>query len=158
MLFDFEGNFDALTELYNRAAYEKHLIKLEGKKNFSIIMLDINDFKFINDNYGHSYGDTVLKEVARIIRCSFDEGASFYRIGGDEFCVITKNIKQSSVSEQLAVMHNKLIEKRRQTDHFPTVAFGYASSGENSKYGVTITLRIADQKMYSHKEQQKKDL
>ena len=65
ILFDFEGNFDALTKLYNRSAFEKEIIKLENKTNYSIVLLDINKFKLVNDTFGHDYGDLVLMMAER---------------------------------------------------------------------------------------------
>ena len=75
------GSFDTLTGLHNRAAFEKTANKLDGEKPYSVIVMDINNFKDINDAYGHDFGDAVLKKVASIIWESFDTRCVCYRIG-----------------------------------------------------------------------------
>lgn len=70
---EFDSSFDTLTGLYNRAVFKKTSERLAGLKPVSLIMLDIDDFKSINDNYGHDQGDQVIKAVATIIRQSFSK-------------------------------------------------------------------------------------
>lgn len=158
ILFDFEGSFDALTQIYNRTAFEKKLLNLKGKKMFSIIMIDINDFKAVNDTWGHEYGDIVLKEVAETIKNSFDSSYSHYRIGGDEFCIISKDINRERIDRQLEELNVRLTKRRKINVHFPTVAFGYSLFQGESNSNVKKTLNEADGKMYEHKQKQKQNI
>ncbi len=93
---------DALTGLFNRRYVMGHLERLvarsgENKKNFAVLMFDLDHFKRVNDTYGHAAGDVVLREFARRITRhmrSFDLAA---RIGGEEFLVILPDIDLASV-------------------------------------------------------------
>lgn len=85
-------NHDALTGLYNRVACNEMVIpmfaELEAQNvGCTIVFLDVDDFKDINDTYGHQYGDELLKTVARVLDEQKPEGSMVYRFGGDEFIV-----------------------------------------------------------------------
>ncbi|MBB4104364.1 putative bifunctional diguanylate cyclase/phosphodiesterase [Allorhizobium borbori] len=88
-----EAHHDPLTGLYNRRGHE---IRLEeaiaraagGPERLALLMLDLDNFKEINDRFGHHAGDGVLRHVARIVRTSLPEGCVVSRLGGDEFAVI----------------------------------------------------------------------
>lgn len=71
LISEFDSSFDPLTGLYNRAALEKATRYLKKAKAFSVVALDINDFKRVNDTYGHDYGDTVIKAVAAVTSRNF---------------------------------------------------------------------------------------
>ncbi len=92
---------DSLTGLYNRQMFEG-LVEMElGKESadgLALFMIDLDNFKQINDRFGHLYGDAVLAEVAKRIASVFRTEDLVARIGGDEFCVLVT----SPVSEQLA--------------------------------------------------------
>ncbi|MEO5358980.1 MAG: GGDEF and EAL domain-containing protein [Nitrospirota bacterium] len=90
---EFYAGHDPLTGLYNRRMFEHFLeyevlrVKRKGYK-FSMLMQDLDDFKYINDNYGHPFGDLFLKEVASTLNDSLRDGDIVARLGGDEFAVI----------------------------------------------------------------------
>ena len=155
LLSEFEGSFDTLTKLYNRGAFEKASKKLTGKKAFSVIVMDINNFKEINDTYGHEYGDTVLKEVAAIIRDSFDDHCSCYRIGGDEFCTICRDGNREKLENQLKTITNSLIKERQKNKCLPTVSYGYSIFQGDKTFDFQKILKEADDQMYHYKELQK---
>lgn len=80
---------DPLTELYNRRAYEMTLAQLKPEDgDFALILLDIDHFKRINDQFGHEAGDIALKRCARILTGIFRKADFIARIGGEEFVVI----------------------------------------------------------------------
>ncbi len=81
---------DALTQSYNRRAFNQHLSNAIKRNNtFSLISFDIDKFKSINDLYGHMVGDEVLIHVTRTVEQCLGEGDELYRIGGDEFTIIS---------------------------------------------------------------------
>ena len=85
---------DYLTGLYTRDVivdYAKYLIKNE--RPFSLALVDIDNFKNVNDNYGHTMGDQVIKFLAQKIKETFGERGVVARFGGDEFMVVIKNVK-----------------------------------------------------------------
>ncbi|MFT7004290.1 MAG: diguanylate cyclase (GGDEF)-like protein, partial [Sulfurimonas sp.] len=84
---------DSLTQLRNRKAYDEKIdetlsLYKRYKSVFSIAILDIDDFKNVNDTYGHSTGDIVLKDIAKTLKASTRDGDTLFRIGGEEFVVI----------------------------------------------------------------------
>ncbi len=83
-----ELNIDELTQLYNRKALEERIITLEFAEVYSMIFIDIDNFKSYNDNYGHETGDEVLKVISNDIKNSIRSLDIVYRYGGDEILVI----------------------------------------------------------------------
>ncbi len=95
---------DALTELPNRKSLEEHLTQAVERANRSGLALgvgfiDIDDFKLINDTYGHQAGDNFLKTIAKRITLSIRKADYAARIGGDEFIVIFENINKDNIDE-----------------------------------------------------------
>lgn len=85
---------DFLTGLYNKKAATDKItkwLKDNPTGEAEMIMLDLDDFKRINDAYGHAFGDEILRETARIIEASFSEDDILSRFGGDEFIIFVKN-------------------------------------------------------------------
>ena len=80
---------DVMTGTLNRNAYERRLNTLRKEtadlRDITVIAVDINDLKKLNDTYGHQTGDEALKTVAEFLLTSIGERAEVYRIGGDEF-------------------------------------------------------------------------
>ncbi|NLC33311.1 MAG: GGDEF domain-containing protein [Clostridiales bacterium] len=151
LLIEFDGSFDILTQLYNRAAFVKALKQLRAKKAFSMIVMDLNDFKEINDMHGHDYGDEVLSDVASIIRSSFDDKCSWYRTGGDEFCVIRRDSNEEKLKEQLNRLTQSLMIERQNNKNLPTVSYGYSIFAGNKILDVQTILKKADEQMYFYK-------
>lgn len=80
---------DALTNLYNPRSYHEHMEELSKKKlPYGIIYMDLNDFKMVNDTYGHETGDGLLNITAKRLQNSIREKDKAFRIGGDEFVVV----------------------------------------------------------------------
>jgi diguanylate cyclase (GGDEF)-like protein len=80
---------DPLTELSNRRAFESHLeSRIRAGKTFGLIMIDLNDFKKINDRHGHLAGDDLLRQFANELRAQFTVADVVARWGGDEFAVL----------------------------------------------------------------------
>lgn len=149
---EFDSSFDTLTGLYNRAAFGRAIKNIGEIKAFSLIILDINNFKMINDTYGHDYGDFVIKEVAAIIQKSFNKLYTCYRIGGDEFHIIGKETDQEKIESHLRNMTNSLAEVRENGNPLPTVAYGYSIFPGGEKLDFNKMLKEADAQMYQYKK------
>lgn len=79
---------DVLTGIYNRGIGVKKINKLLQEKTYGLfIIFDVDNFKYINDNFGHIYGDEVLKEISKVVQRSFSFNDVFFRMGGDEFII-----------------------------------------------------------------------
>ncbi|SDN75509.1 diguanylate cyclase (GGDEF) domain-containing protein [Desulfonauticus submarinus] len=97
---------DSLTGLYNKKAFFKLMYNIlsQGQTGF-LIFLDIDNFKRINDRYGHLVGDDCLQKLAKIILLSIREKVDFAcRYGGDEFCIFLKTLKKEVVKKVLKRM------------------------------------------------------
>ena len=118
---EFQTNHDAMTRLFNRLAFNKKMKALDqrgdGIGQSSLILIDIDEFKSINDNLGHQMGDAVLIKIANIIQENQLETESAYRLGGDEFAIIIDEVKSR---DQLIERLEKLIGNIR----LPTIMDG----------------------------------
>ena len=139
---------DGVTELLNRRCYETAL--MDVKPGSVILLTDLNDFKVVNDTYGHSVGDLCLIRTAEIMRRIYGRYGQCFRIGGDEYAVLltrhTKDIKQLN-DDFFTVVEQMVKEDPRMTG----ISLGYAyvnSSGEN----IAGVVNLADQELYRSKQ------
>lgn len=142
---------DLLTGIPNRNAFERMLdeYRLNIKKGYPMILVaDLNSLKHINDSLGHARGDDAIIAVAHCLDEIFSCCASVFRIGGDEFCVISEELDGESVSAKLAEFHS-LLEKTAHSRNLPlSVAIGWhQEQGE----GVDKAFNRADSLMYQNK-------
>lgn len=153
-----EAIHDALTGLFNRRAFELESAELnEQKMPYSIVMFDIDHFKNVNDSYGHSFGDLVVKAVAQTALKTFPKSCHVYRLGGDEFVVILKNTtigpavrlanscRQNTMRINIRTIHNNEVVSSIRT------SFGVAQW--NGRTSFAETLERADQMLYKAKAQ-----
>lgn len=94
-----KANKDALTKILNRHVFNKdmeNLIRSKNNMNRFLMIIDIDHFKEINDNYGHSVGDVVLVELCKRISQNIRESDKFYRIGGEEFAILSTQTTQEA--------------------------------------------------------------
>ncbi len=100
------GQNDGLTGLYNKNMTEKvikkHLDENSSLKDGALMIIDVDNFKSINDNFGHLYGDAVLKHLGTALREIFQKSDVLGRVGGDEFFVFLRNYKDKAVLEAKA--------------------------------------------------------
>lgn len=147
---------DSLTRLNNRRNMERHLATYEDGKNraVTLIILDINDFKYINDRYGHASGDMALMQTANLLRAIFNGTSTFLaRYGGDEFVIIMQQGEESTAGQIIRKIKNNFADfnESRQFPFQLSVSAGYAIS---SKKGVNRTANLfkeADENMYHDK-------
>ena len=95
---------DSLTNIYNRYGFDELAEKIISKNpqtHFVAALLDIDDFKLVNDIYGHSYGDKALKSLADSMKAFFPSDALLGRNGGDEFCILLPNCTFNEADKQL---------------------------------------------------------
>jgi len=97
---------DVLTGAYNRRYYHEQLRQLYDIN--SIVMLDADDFKNINDTYGHSIGDFVLKEIVRISSSCIRSCDYIVRLGGDEFLLLFRNISLEILNDNLKTINRTI--------------------------------------------------
>ena len=114
---EYFAGHDPLTDLYNRRIFED-LLRYEVSRakrkgyRFSLILIDLDNFKYVNDTYGHNIGDAVLKSVADQLEASIRDGDVVARIGGDEFVIL---LSETSLSDAVKVAERirRNLEKNR---------------------------------------------
>jgi diguanylate cyclase (GGDEF)-like protein len=132
------SNLDPLTKVYNRRALSSYLDEICSKENISyelhLLILDVDDFKIINDTYGHVAGDKILIFLANILKKTLREGDKIFRYGGEEFVIVLNRIDNShckNITNRLLelVRKNKLIYKGQNIQM--TVSIGASKYKEN---------------------------
>lgn len=130
-----QAEHDELTGLINRTAFKSILKALkESNETVAFIMLDVDKFKEINDEFGHTVGDKVLKTVAQILESSFRSTDFAARLGGDEFAVVLSkcdnNMQKTKriISAKMETLFRKLDEKSQKEIPLTTLSCGIAIS------------------------------
>ncbi len=114
-----QAEHDPMTGVLNRRGFEQILKSMEKeKKDFALILVDVDDFKSVNDTYGHEVGDAILKRVSKLLAEGFRSIDHVCRIGGDEFAVIMQDVtgdlgytiedKIGKINQQLATQEENL--------------------------------------------------
>ena len=141
---------DPLTGLYNRRILKK--VREFG----TVVMCDIDDFKSINDTYGHDTGDEVIKAVASVILDNIRIGDVGIRFGGDEFMIVFTTDRKDVIEKRLESMREKIDKIISLPNHKVTLSFGVAFK-ENDEDLNTLILN-ADAALYESKEDGKNQI
>ncbi len=137
---------DQLTGLLNRRCFENQLYFL--KTEATILFFDVNKFKYINDTYGHTFGDKCLSIIGGTILKTYSKVGICFRIGGDEFCVIMN--KDFSKVEDYNNKFCKHLEQYVGNIALPTVSIGYSHFSPKTS-NIQKVIEDADNKMYELK-------
>lgn len=143
--------FDAQTYLLNRRAYDCEVERMEESGQAGVLIFDIDDFKMINDTYGHPYGDYCLITVADCIKDVFQEIGLCFRIGGDEFCVITKTANEAVLEEAKKKFLEKIEMCREKDAKIPKVSVGHGVY-KKGLCNVDEVIQKADDQLYEFKK------
>ncbi|WP_457749678.1 diguanylate cyclase [Sulfurimonas sp.] len=154
--------YDALTNLPNRAfvyeVLEKEIQKAKRNKDiFALFFIDVDDFKYINDTYGHDIGDKVLVEFAKRLQKSVRKSDYVGRLGGDEFILIAEDVKNVKAVITLAQKIRENIQKKF-TIHAHVIEFSCSigiSCFPDDAQNMNELIKDADLAMYSIKRKDK---
>lgn len=161
-LWKFYATYDFMTKAYNRRSGLKILEEeFNSSKEKSIPLtigfIDINDLKYVNDNFGHSEGDRLIKNVFNVFKENISENDSIVRLGGDEFLIILPECSSEN-AQNIWVRIDKTIKEINNKNSFAysiSVSVGFVTSDEEFKT-IDDFLVEADKRMYENKKVIKK--
>ncbi len=146
--FKAQNLHDGLTNVYNRKSfdimYEKYI---EKDDNFALVMIDIDNFKLINDNYGHKFGDVVIKGITNTICVMLEQDDKVFRYGGEEFSVLIRNKSGEEVVDIIDNIRVAIANKKWSEDVTVTISAGVAHIS-----GSKNVLEEADKNLYKAKQ------
>ena len=150
-----QAKLDPLTGVYNLRTMQDLLVReMEMARRrrgaTSVIYIDIDDFKQINDQHGHLHGDDVLKDVGRALRQCLRTTDVPFRYGGDEFCAL---LPDCEIGDAHAIC-DKIIDTFRQPNPEVSLSLGVAETRHDDCYDWEALIDIADERMYGAKKQE----
>ena len=138
---------DPLTATYSRRYFETYLTHMEGMECVEII--DVNQFKQVNDTYGHPAGDVVLRDIAAAIKSCIRSSDILVRYGGDEFLLLFPKMSENDMAEK-----NKRIKEAVANlvfTEYPTLHLSVSIGGVCGVHPIMEAIRQADKRMYENK-------
>jgi len=151
--------YDSLTNLYNRRYFEERLIgeaqkAFYGSSPLSLVMVDIDHFKKINDTFGHTEGDKVLQEIASLLKASVRKKDTVARYGGEEFVLILPEAgieEATMIAERIRRLVEKTLFEVGKAQMNITVSLGISSFPIHHAESKEDLVRMADQALYDAK-------
>ena len=125
----------------------------------TLLFIDLNDFKQVNDNYGHEAGDQVLVEFSKCIRANVRETDGFYRYAGDEFLLLLRETGAGEAAQFIKKLDEVLVSIRlsEYDDVGIAISYGAVTLGEVEIGDANHWIKLADERMYQHKKSTKPD-
>lgn len=155
-----ELQYDALTTMENKHSYLIYTSRLTRKKRLSLtaINIDLDDFKIINDRYGHQEGDEALKNFTQILRNSFPYKQRIFRMGGDEFLILSEQQNNKQMNKYMEHFKERLKEYNISSGKSYDLKFSYGMDSYNRNYkDIVDFLNDVDCMMYIQKEGKKSE-
>lgn len=157
--------FDQLTGFYNRwylKEIKEHHYPLWSRESKLVMfaMFDLDNLKYVNDNFGHDVGDIYIKEFCELLKAGFRTTDILIRNGGDEFLGIFFEVSEDKLSEKLETIRQSFSEKVYKNESLEiTSSFSYGINEiEYNQKDLEYVISIADQKMYDYKQNNKKKI
>ncbi len=150
---------DSLTGLMNRRFLFEQIMKAiraaqRRSEPLSLVYIDVNNFKEINDTLGHQTGDQVLQSIGQIIRQSCRGDDTCFRYGGDEFCIVLANCHEQEARDNFCL---RVQEALKELDTDVTLSIGIVQTGPKHYSSPEQMIRLADSRMYDEKRSFKND-
>ena len=149
---EFLGNHDVLTGLRNRTFYVDEINRLERKEAWpvSVIMLDLNGLKSVNDELGHAAGDGLLRRAGEVLAKLVDKPQVAARVGGDEFVLLLPDA-DASAAKTLSQRLLELVDLNNQFHQSPRLSFSMGIATCMAGERLEAAINRADQQMYAEK-------
>lgn len=146
---------DGLTGIENRNAWESHLREHEYTPfSGSLIVVDVDNFKEVNDQFGHLTGDEVLRDVADALVSSLPRPARHFRYGGDEFIVYSPHPLSAEKMDMIRSHLSRLRQSKGRQNLHVEISMGLATAS-TSAASLSEVLQLADMRMYEEKQREK---
>ncbi len=149
------ASVDPLTGLYNRRSFRRFLEReiersKRSKAPFTLMMVDVDGFKAINDTYGHVAGDNILKELASVLQSTTRKADLVCRYGGDEFIVIMPNLRMSEAERVRDRITRNIGERNREASIRIAATFGLH---ESDGVDTDDVVQFVDEELYRKKQE-----
>lgn len=128
---DKKTKIDALTNIGNRLAFNTKLKELKNK-DYYMLLFDIDNFKRLNDTYGHDFGDEVLSTVGKILKTIENKEISIYRIGGEEFLIIFTSLNKNFCIDSCEYIRKSIENIKWKNPVMVTISGGFSQKCENT--------------------------
>lgn len=146
---------DELTGLYNRLALREDFPNYLNQE-VGAAMIDLDNFKRFNDNYGHAYGDLVLTRLGRYLQKDWmSEHLRSYRYGGDEILIIASGLEDGDFAKKLQIFQSEYAKLNQQLEEPATLSIGYATGAVANEEELRKMIQLADNYLYQAKRQGK---
>ena len=154
---------DAMTGVENRNCYERDIVEYEKTfqndpgQQFIFLFADLNNLKSVNGMYGHDTGDEYITFVAVMMLTCLKSAEHIYRMGGDEFLAVYRNVNEDEVIRGIEQIRETCEKEAKKKRYVPMLATGYAISGPQYR-SLHDVLRVADYMMYQNKAELKREV
>ncbi|MBS4031596.1 MAG: GGDEF domain-containing protein [Clostridiales bacterium] len=144
---------DKLTGVYNRYQFEETMDKIEREKHYpvSLVFVDVDGLKIINDYLGHKYGDMALKETALLLKKAFRENDLVARVGGDEFAILLP-FTQRKIAEMRCKSLTEALKLYNKENNIPPLSFSVGVATTSGLETIREIFHLADLEMYKQKQ------
>lgn len=154
-LYQDASNTDNLTGLKNKNSFsvDMHNIEVGSKERYSIVTIDLNGLKHINDTRGHQAGDMYIQRAAKAIRTAMAGNPAYigYRIGGDEFSIVIKDVEIPQIEEFISKLNNAVDAQNKTSGIVLSMSTGYAKFDPEKDRNFSMTIERSDSMMYENK-------
>jgi diguanylate cyclase (GGDEF)-like protein/PAS domain S-box-containing protein len=151
----FQAYHDSLTGVYNRSYFDEQIERIRNNMSAylpcSIISIDLDGLKIVNDTFGHKAGDELLVEAAKLISMAVDSSNILSRTGGDEFCILLPRVNNEDALKKVSRMVELLDDYNKKNPKIPlSMSIGLATC-ENPSESIFEVYQKADDNMYRYK-------
>ena len=132
LYLDKKAQIDVLTTIKNRLAFKEDLSSLKSNDKYSMLLFDIDNFKKINDTYGHEFGDEVLSTIGKILKTIENKEISIYRVGGEEFVILFTHFNENFAMESCEYIRKSIENINWKHPITVTISGGFSKATKNT--------------------------
>ena len=144
-------DIDQLTGLYTKRAFNQDIKKMSKEKAYSLIFIDVDNFRIFNNDYGHDSGDAVLQKVGETIKNDIRQNDRAYRYGGEEIVVILKKCSKINAIQIGEKIRCNISSIDNSPQHLITISLGVASYPEDGE-DISTIIKVSDKALLNAKK------